>query len=298
MEPRAAAGLSVRADGWLRAARGPRSLRPLRDAFTQEATPELSLPTRRLGPGGGRSLLSLPAPRLADTHIRDGKISIRSLPDIVAATVERARSRCHLRGRRSRDAALRPPRPAAEGGVSQGAPRCEAGRRTRSGVGGWAHAEAAAGQRRRQGRERGAQSAERDPRPSPGNGRLCRRRAASARAIRPDRAGSGVVRCGRGRALPLGRGRGERNRRRPAWPGLVAVGSPGVSRRRVAGRDPFRLPAAFAGGRVGHAAAEGGGRLEVGLVSPAPAPACAAGRGYSLASAFLAAWEHRRVIES
>lgn len=154
------------------------------------------------------------------------------------------------------------------------------------------------GQRRRQGRERGAQSAERDPRPSPGNGRLCRRRAASARALRPDRAGSGVVRCGRGRALPLGRGRGERNRRRPAWPGLVAVGSPGVSRRRVAGRDPFRLPAAFAGGRVGHAAAEGGGRLEVGLVSPAPAPACAAGRGYSLASAFLAAWEHRRVIES
>lgn len=29
----------------------PRSLRPLKDAFTQEATPQLSLPTRRLGPG-------------------------------------------------------------------------------------------------------------------------------------------------------------------------------------------------------------------------------------------------------
>lgn len=113
----------------------PRSLRPLKDAFTQEATPQLSLPTRRLGPGGGRSPLSRPAPRPGDTHIREGKISMRSLPDMVAAAAERARSGCHLRGRRSRDAALRP---AAEGGVSQGAPRrrrvgaraVEAGERT------------------------------------------------------------------------------------------------------------------------------------------------------------------------
>lgn len=167
---------------------------------------------------------------------------MRSLPDMVAAAAERARSGCHLHGRRSRDAALRPPRPAAEGGVSQWAPRCEAVRRTRSGSGAWAHAEAAAGAARA-AREAVSRAQSGTPRPSPGNGR-------SAGAARPlflpydrtapvlQRAGSGGVRRGRGRAWPLGPGRGERNRRRPAWPGPAAAGSLDVSRRRAALPSP------------------------------------------------------------